>query len=196
MLRPRAHIALALAFAVTTQSCTLSLWRHDGFHPPPQNHPTAIEAAALDSNEQLWLQLTYPSPWPARATAKLDWAPWTLARATRATMPTSTTNVHVCEPGELDRMLRENKDPAHHALPPAVWLSLEIDPDDHPIVWVLDSRGPLRGQRITLPRAGPDWLASATALHILVTPVTAAADLAVLPIYLLLVVPYLAGLGH
>ncbi|MBL8752703.1 MAG: hypothetical protein JNK15_05330 [Planctomycetes bacterium] len=191
MRRTAALVALLLS-----SGCTVALWRSDGFEPPPQNRPTAIEAAAITTDGQLWVRCSFASPWCKNVVAPLDWrAQPAVARATGQPLPNTTCPVHVCQPGELDELLRLHPDRDAHGLEPALWVELETAAGAGPQLWVLDSRGRLRGQRVMLPSSGVDWLSPATAPHILVTPVAVAVDVVLTPVWLVLVGLFASGVG-
>jgi hypothetical protein len=181
---------------------TTELWHSEGAWPPAVNRVTAIDAATFSADEQLYLRLSHRSPW--RKDFRTVHAPSALSSQWLDVVPAdewppTSLPVHILEWGGMRALLDANPDVAHHDLPPALWIELDVVANPPDAVWILDSRNNLRWQRVELPTSGLAWTSPNIAGHIATTPLALAADVVFVPVAFIAVGILLAcgvHLGH
>jgi hypothetical protein len=179
---------MPLACALLLPSCvTGTLWSENGVVPSSQ-HLSAIDDAALTADGRLYLQL-HPGARTFVAQRTADGA-WAAAVETTDELPPSDVPVRIVEGGVLwpPPQRRDGE------FAPLLIVELEqAEGASHDQVWVIDTRD-ARRKCVRLPAPATDW--DGYALRAVLTPVTVATDVVLLPIELIGFAILLTHPGH
>jgi len=195
----RVTVAALLMTTVLLQGCTLNMWKSDGWcwWPIARKTDTRIEAAAIDSNHVLSVRVARNHAeseiwaFDISSTSTDAWIEPALATDIPAA---SVEPVRIMTEDEVEEVrLRRGGVSASGQAGLRVGLRME---GMRGVVTICDRRLPNGVVSSTLPFPPIAWGTPNAIGHVIATPVVAAVDIVLLPVYGLAALCILAGLGH